>query len=602
MKKSKAEKAEWDLSSLLTGDNDPEAAKKRKRVEEENRKFANKWKNRADYLENPAILKEALDEYEKLNRFYGTSGDEGLYFYLRTQQDSASPKLKAKFNDIQDFEIKLKNEINFFEHGVAMIASENQEKFLSYGGLAPYRHFLEKLFAQARYLLSDEEEKILNLKQPTSHVNWVKMTSGFLAKEEREILTEKGKKERKPFGDIINLLDHKSKKTRDSAAAAFNDILAKNSDAAEAEMNSILANKKTNDELRKMARPDLARHIDDDVESGTVDALTEAVSEKFKISKKYYDLKAKLMGVKKLEYHERNVEYGKLDKRYSYEQAVGFVHEVFSQIDEKFSKILDDFVNNGRVDVYPKKGKRSGAFCMTGLPSQPVYVFLNFSGDLKDVETIAHEFGHAINSELQKEKQNSLNFGTPLSTAEVASTFMEDFVLEEITRNADDETRLAIMMAKLNGDISTIFRQVACYSFEKELHNEFRRKGYLSKEDIGQLFQKHMKAYMGPFVTQSPGTENWWIYWSHIRSFFYNYSYASGLLISKAMQNYYKKDSSFIGKVKDFLSAGCSDSPKNLFKNMGINISDKKFWEDGLAQVESLLKETQKLAKKLRKI
>ena len=124
----------------------------------------------------------------------------------------------------------------------------------------------------------------------------------------------------------------------------------------------------------------------------------------------------------------------------------------------------------------------------------------------------------------------------------------------------------------------------------------------LSSLIIGRLFQKHMSAYMGKYVEQSPGSENWWVYWSHIRSFFYVYSYASGLLISKSLQNSVKKDPRFINKVKDFLSAGLSDSPKNIFQKLGVDISDKNFWNKGLDEVESLLEETISLAKKLGKI
>ncbi|MBI3592133.1 MAG: oligoendopeptidase, partial [Nitrospirae bacterium] len=232
----------------------------------------------------------------------------------------------------------------------------------------------------------------------------------------------------------------------------------------------------------------------------------------------------------------------------------------------------------------------------------PTYILLNHTDMLNDVLTLAHELGHGINNELIRKKQNALNFGTPTSTAEVASTFTEDFVLQEILKKADDRLRLAIMVKKLNDDVSTIFRQAACYQFEQELHHEFRKKGYLSKEEIGKLFQKHMSAYMGDYVEQSAGSENWWVYWNHIRYFFYVYSYAGGLLISKALQNSVKEDPKFIGKVKEFLSAGLSDSPKNIFKKLGVDITDKGFWDKGLDEVESLLMETTQLAKRLGKI
>jgi len=598
----KIKSTKWDLSPLYSEDEDSKMPEDRKIAGQKSYEFINKWKNRKDYLENPAILKEALDEYEKWQANWGSGGKEGYYFHLRQSQDMNSPVVKAKLNKLNDFSNKIENDIQFFYLNIAKIPEDKQRFFLAYKGLENYRHFLEMIFANSKHLLSDAEEKIMNLKSSTSYSNWVRMTAGFLAKEEREVKMENGSLERKNFSEIASLLSSKNKETRDSANEGFNNILLKFAEVAEAEINSVLENKKVDDELRKMERPDSARHISDDIESSTADVLIKAVSSRFDVSKKYYELKAKLLGVDKLKYHERSVEYGSVDKKYKYEEAVEIVHRVLSELDEEFGNIFAMFIENGQIDAFPEKGKRGGAFCMDGLITQPTYILLNHAETLNDVLTIAHETGHGINNELMRKKQNALNFGTPLSTAEVASTFMEDFVLQSILRNADDEMKLAVMMAKLNADISTVFRQIACYMFEQELHIEFRKKGYLSKEEIGKLFQKHMEDYMGDYVEQSEGSENWWIYWQHIRSFFYNYSYANGLLISKGLQSSVRKNKEFAGKVKEFLSAGTSNSPKNIFMKTGIDITDEKFWHKGILEVEALLDETEELAKKLGKI
>lgn len=592
----------WNLEPLFDGDDDPKMAEKREEVYQKSYEFINKWKDREDYLSDPVVLKEALDEYEEWNRFYGVGGAEGYYFWLRTSQDKNDPKLKAKFNKIEEFGKKIQNDIHFFELKVAKIPQDIQKKFLEDSNLKEYKHFLEKLFAEARYLLSEQEEKILTLKSNTSHSNWVNMTSSFLSKEEREIIFENDSKQLKSFPDMMSLISSVSKITRDSASEAINEILEKHSSSAEAEMNSILANKKVDDVLRGMERSDTSRHISDDIDSDVVDALVYVVSSRFDVAKRYYELKAKLMGVSKLAYHERSVPYGKIDKEYSYDDSVALISTVFEKLDRGFADIFKGFVENGNIDVYPKKGKSDGAFCAYVLPTHPTYILLNHTDKLKDVLTMAHEAGHGINDEFIKTRQNSMNFGTPMSTAEVASTFMEDFVLDELIKDADDDLRLAIMMNKLNDDISTIFRQVAAYKFEQNLHKDFREKGYLSKEEIGEIFQKHMFAYMGESVEQSEGSQNWWIYWGHFRRFFYVYSYASGLLISKSMQNSVKADPKFIEKVKEFLSAGLSDSPKNIFLKLGIDITDKNFWESSLDEIEKLLKETEDLAKKLGKI
>jgi oligoendopeptidase F len=592
----------WNLAHLFDNDEDPRIEKKRKFVEQKSYAFINTWKGRTDYLRDPALLKKALDEYEEWKKSYGSEGDEGYYFWLRTSQNQNDPVLKAKFNLIEQFSKKIQNDIQFFYLRIAKIPEKLQKRFIQYPGLKEYRHYLERLFAESKYLLSEPEEKIMNLKSPSSYANWVKMTSSFLAKEERSVISENGQKGMKPFSEIASLMNSGQKKVRDSAAKAFNDILKKHVDVAEAEINAVLANKKVDDELRGLSRPDLARHISDDIDPEIVDTLIKTVSDRFDISSRFYDLKARLLKVRKLQYHERNVEYGTISRKYSYQDSLKLIIKVFTNLDQMFARILDGFIRNGQFDVYPRKGKSGGAFCAHNLISQPTYILLNHTDRLNDVLTLAHELGHGINNELIRGKQNSLNFGTPISTAEVASTFMEDFVLQEIVRKADDELRLSIMMMRLNDEVSTIFRQVACYRFEQELHDQFRQKGYLSKEDIGRLFRKHMASYMGDSVEQSPGSDNWWIYWGHIRSFFYVYSYASGLLISKSLQKSVKEDPRFIGKVKEFLSAGLSDAPKNIFLRLGIDITDKRFWDRGIEEVETLLNETIHLAERLGKI
>jgi len=592
----------WDLTPLYKSENDPQIAFEQKRAEKAVDNFMKKWKGRKDYLEKPRILKKALDEYEEYFRKYGNGYNVSYYFHLRTSLDQNDTQLKARENKIIEFSKNLENQMQFFELNIAKIDTKTQKMFLKNKGLEPYKHFLERLFVRGKHLLSEPEEKIMNLKSTPAHSNWVRMTNGFLSREEAEVINEKGKKETKTFSDLLGLMNSQNKKIRDSAAKEFNFIQKKYVDVAEHELNSIILDKKINDELRGFDRPDKSRHIGDDVDTEVVDVLVNTVSKYFDISKRYYKLKAKLLGVPKLKYHERNVEIGKVSRKYQFDESVDILSRVFANLDPQFANIFNDFVSEGRLDVFPKKSKYSGAFCTYGLITQPTYSLLNWTNKLNDVLTFAHEMGHGINFELIKANENSLNFGITVTTAEVASTFMEDFVLEELKNEADDEMRLALSMMKLNDDISTIFRQVALYNFELELHKKIREVGYLSKDEIGKTFQKHMSSFMGDAVEQSKGSENWWVYWSHIRMFFYVYSYAMGLLISKFLQASVKKDHKFITKVKGFLSTGLSESPKETFSKLGIDITQKTFWEKGLSEIETLLTDTEKLAKKLGKI
>lgn len=598
------EKYTWNLTPLFTGDNDPRIAEVRQEVKLATTAFVNKWEKRTDYLEDPAILKEALDEYEIWNRQHGPYIAEDYYYYLRLDQNQLDSDLRAHANKIDELGKKLQNEIQFFELRLAKVSPEYQQIFLSSPLLTDYHHFLETLFQQAKHQLSEAEEKIVTLKYATSHQYWVDMTSRLIAKEEREAIDENGQKITKPLTELLSLLYSQNKKVRDTAATAINDILTRVVPVAESEMNAILANKNNiEDELRHYGRPDSARHLADDIDTSTVDTLIKTVSDNLSISHRWYELKAELLGLTKLEYHERMIEYGQTGgKQYSYEEATSLVSQVYSNLDPELGQIFDSFVTNRQIDVYPRKGKKGGAFCASVSPAFPIYVLLNHTGKLNDVCTIAHELGHGLNDVFMKQAQNAINYGSPLSTAEVASTFFEDFALRKLMQEADDELKLALMVQKLDEDVATIFRQAACYMFEQELHAEFRAKGYLSQEEIGAIFQKHMADYLGPSVNMSEGSQNWWVYWSHIRRFFYVYSYVSGLLISKSLQNSVKQNPEFIVKVKEFLGAGSSRSPKDIFAGMGIDITDAAFWEKGLAEVESLLSETEALARKLGKI
>jgi len=290
----------WDFAKFYKGDDDPAIEENRKAVEQKSYAFINKWKDRKDYLKEPAVLLKALDEYEEWKRNYGTDGNAGYYLWLRTQVDRNNPELKAKFNKIHEFSRKIENDIQFFHLRIAKIPKASQPAFLKYKGLWKYRHFLERIFAEAKYMLSEKEEKVLNLKATTSYENWVRMTSDFLAKEEARVLLEDGRTGMKTLSEISSLTCSNNKKVRDVAAKAFNAIMDKHADVAEVELNSILANKKVDDELRRVSRPDLLRHISDDIESEVVDSLVKSVSGRFHISTQYYELKAKLLGVKML--------------------------------------------------------------------------------------------------------------------------------------------------------------------------------------------------------------------------------------------------------------------------------------------------------------
>jgi oligoendopeptidase F len=572
----------WNLKLLYKDIDDPKIKKDIQTSEDAISKFVHRWKKNEKYLDDPKVLREALDEYEYLNSEHGILTKPYYFTLLSKELDLNNTELKARLNKLSNKATKLGNELQFFEIKLSKVSKEKQEEFVNSKELNEYKHYLEMLFANSKYILSDNEEKVFSLTAKPSFSNWVNMIEELLSKQTLNILDEELNSKKISYNEASKYLTSVKKEVRDKAADEFNRINKKYIEIAEYEMNSILESKQVSDEYREMERPDLGRHLSTDMDSEVVDSLVEVVTENFDVSKKYYKKKAKLLGQETIGYHERNVPISKIDKQYEFEEGLGIVKDVFYSIDKEFGDILTSFIDNGQMDAFPKANKSGGAYCIHVNRNLPTYILLNYNSKVNDVLTIAHESGHGIHSELVS-KQNSLNDDYSLALAEVASTFFEDFTLEEIIKRTDDKELVeSLRFESMNDSVNTIFRQVAFYNFEKELHSKFREKGYLSREEISEIFIKHMQSYLGDAVDVDDGMRYGWIYVSHFRRFFYVYTYASGLLISKYLQSKVRENREFVEKFKDFLKAGSSKSPKEIFMDMGIDISKRDHWQNAV--------------------
>ncbi len=582
----------WDLNQTLSDSSPENIAKLKQESENLINTFAKKYLQNSLYLEDEKVLLESLSDYENI---IGNDPANilGQYYSLSASLNQSDPVLLAQISQLTSWSTALSNKIQFYTLSLAKISKTKQSEFLNSKTLVHYHKFLKQIFDNARYDLSEPEEKILSTFSRFGTRSWVKLTSRLLGDEQVD---------GKNLTQLISEVSSLDKKTRDQANTCIVNIFEKYKVVAEVEINNLFNFKKENDTLRGISRPDLLRHISDDINSTTVDALRTSVIKNFEISNEFYKLKSQLMGQKKLAYHERNVPYISKEKNYTFQEAYDLIYKVFNTLSPDFSKVLQDYFESGKVDVFPKIGKSSGAFCGMGTKNTHGYVLLNHTNKLQDVLTLAHEFGHAVNHEFIRANSSPIYMDNSLATAEVASTFFEDFVLKELEKTATKEELLGIYVNRLGDDISTIFRQIACYEFEWELHQTIRDKGHLSWQEIGEIFQKHMSSYMGEHVEQGPGSNLFWIYWSHIRSYFYVYSYSSGLLISKSLQSLVNSDKSNLTKVKKFLSTGTNISASNIFLEMGINIDDPSFWQNGLNEIRSLLEKTRALAIELGKI
>jgi len=572
----------WNLKLLYKSIEDSQIEKDIKKSEEAVLTFVDKWKENNEYLKDFKVLKQALDEYESLNSKYGILTKPYYYIFLKKEIDLNNKELKAKLNKLEHKIVELSNKIQFFEIKLSKVSKNKQENFINCKELKEYKHFLEMLFANSKYILSDNEEKIFSLTSKTSFGNWVNMVEELLSKQTANILDEDFKKKDVSYNEISKYLISTKKNVREKAAKEFNKINKEYIEIAEYELNSVLESKQISDRYRKIERPDLPRHLSTDVDSKVVDTLVDVVTDNFDISKNFYKQKAKLLGQKSIGYHERNVPISKIDKKLEFKEGIKLIQETFYDIDKEFGDIFKSYIGNKQLDSSPKKNKSGGAYCIKANKNLPTYILLNYNDRVNDVLTIAHECGHGIHSELSS-RQNALNDDYSLALAEVASTFFEDFALEKIVSQSKDKAFIESMKHESMSDtVNTIFRQIAFYNFEKDLHNTFREKGYLSHEEISDIFIKHMRSYLGDAVDVDDGMRYGWIYVSHFRRFFYVYTYASGLLISKYLQSKVRENKEFVKDFKKLLSAGSSKSVKDIFMDIGVDIGKREFWEEGI--------------------
>lgn len=582
-------KTSWNLGLLYKSHTDPQIEKDIVSAERDFVKFEKIYKGKTDYLKNETKLLKALNDFEALfaTRSFGKPIS---YFQFILDLDSKDSVARGKATQLIERLTKIEQKISFFELSLAQIPVPLQKKLLASKRLIKYSYFLKKIFNRAKHNLTEAEEKILGLKSLTSYMHWVNSTEKILAKQSVRF---NGSDISLP--EAMNKIEELPLKPRRELHASVMKVLESLSDVAESEINAVVTDKKINDELRDYVEPYDATILGYQNKRESVMSLITTVTKHFHLSHRFYTLKAKLLKLPHLEYSDRNVGIAKNVTEITFTQSVALLQKVFKDADPEFEAILNRFLENGQIDVFPKMGKVGGAYC-SGDTNAPTFVLLNNVDTLDSVSTFAHEMGHAIHTEFSK-SQPVFSQGYSISTAEVASTLFESILFDALFEKSSPEEKVAMLHQKINDDVQTIFRQIACFNFETEMHRTIRAKGGMSKEELRALMNTHMSAYMGPAMKIAEIDGNFFVQWSHIRRFFYVYSYAFGQLISKALHAEYKKDKKFMIKIKQFLSAGGSDTPENIFKAIGIDVTKPDFWKKGLESIEKDIDMLEKLTK-----
>ncbi len=588
-------KDKWDLKLFYDSSKDKKIEADTVAIEKLHADFAAKYENKSDYLNDEKALEGALRDFEKLVEF-GSAWKPVMYFHYRKDLDSSDSDAEARKNILISRLTGAANKTVFFTNRLSKITKEKQREFFSSSVLSPFKYFLKVIFSEAKHNLTEAEEKILNLKLLPARELWISGQEKLL--NSQTVLF--GKKE-VPLPEAMGKLSELKRNDRHALGERIVAKLREMSFFAEQEINAVYTNKKIDDQLRNFLKPYSATVLSNQNEAPTIDLLVKTVSENFQVSHDFYSLKAKLMGEKRLLYSDRAAAVGKTNSTFSFTEGVSLLQKTFGDVDPEYGNILESFVARGQIDVFPKKGKTGGAYC-SGSQNTPTLILLNFTKNTDSIMTFGHEMGHAIHTELAKGDQPPLYRDYSYATAEIASTLFENFTFAELFDRLSDQEKIIALHDRLNDDIQTIFRQVACFNFEMALHEKIRTVGFASKEEIALLLNREMKKYLGPLFDMKENDGYFFVSWAHIRRFFYVYTYAFGQLASKAMYRKYLADKSFAKNIRKFLSAGSSDSPENILRSVGINISDPAFFRAGIQSISDEIKQLCTLATKARLI
>lgn len=586
-------KTSWDLRALYTSENDPQIEKDTQAIEIACVSFEKKYRADTNIFASDAKLLEALKAYEKLAECIG--GEKPLvYFWYRQELNSADKTAMARIPLLSDRFAKAHNRVLFFELALGKLDTKRQNTLLTDMRFAHYKHFLWVIFSQAQHNLAENEEKILNLKSLPSRTLWVTGFNKVLTKQ-----TVKWKGHELTIDAARALMRTSSQKDRAKLHELSQEKLKAVSDFAESELNAVVTDKKIEDELRGYAKPYSATVLRYQNDEKVVETLVEIVTKNFKIAHEFYKLKAEMLGMKKLTLADYAADIGKTKIKIPFQQGYNVLYSTLEKTDPVYAEILETMAKNGRIDVYPRKGKTGGAFCSHTM-NTPTVVLLNHADDLRSFTTLAHEMGHAIHSERSR-TQPPIYQDYVIPAAETASTFFEALALDRLVETLPENAKIAALHDIIQEDIATIFRQIAFFNFELELHTRVRAEGALTHEALAKLLAKHLRAYLGSSVTVTDNDGYLFALVSHFRNYFYVYSYAYGQLISKVLLRKYKQDPAFIKKVDQFLTAGGSKRPDDIFRDIGINPVDPTLIKDGLKEIEENIKKLKQLLAKKKK-
>ena len=583
----------WDLSHLYAAPDDPALEADLDAVLQGAQDFASDYRGRVADLD-AAGLAEAVDRLEALQE---PAGRAGSYAGLLFAADTAEPSHGALLQHIQERGTEIHNVLLFFELEWVAVEEERAQALLADPALAGRRHYLGSARRYRPHVLSEPEERLLAETAVTGSNAFGRLFDQVMA--DARFTLGKGESRREVGEEeVLALLYDLDRDTRKAAAESLTAGLKNHARTLAFIFNTLVHDKATQDRLRDYPSPLSARNLDNEIEPASVESLLSACVARYPLVARYYRLKARLLDLPQLEDHDRYAPLPGSETRMDFAAARDLVLAAYADFSPRMAEIAKRFFEERWIDAELRPGKRGGAFSASTVPSVHPYVLLNYTDNLRDVMTVAHELGHGVHQHLAAER-GLFEQNTPLTTAETASVFGEMLVFRRLMREEQDpKTRLALLCGKLEDAFATVFRQVAMTRFEEALHAARRSEGELAIERIGELWMDANRPMFGDSVQLSDDYAWWWLYIPHfVHSPFYCYAYAYGeLLVLALLHRYDEEGEAFVPRYLELLAAGGSDTPQALLSRMGIDVSDPSFWDGGLALLEDMVSEAEALA------
>ncbi|MGH7159996.1 MAG: M3 family oligoendopeptidase [Acetobacteraceae bacterium] len=575
----------WDLADLYPGPQCPRVTADLASVESAAIAFAERHSGRLAELSG-AGLGAAIAEFERLEEMLGRLVS---YAQLLFSSDSTNPLYGQFYQTINERATTISSHLIFFGLELNRIEEAVLAPKLVEPAAGRYRPWLRDLRVFRPHQLSEEQERLLHEKEVTGATAWSRLfdetLAGFRIPIGAETVT---------LSAALDRLSDRDRTVREAAGRAIGEVFGRNIRLFSLIINTIMKDKEIADRWRRYRRPASYRNLSNMVEDEVVEALSSAVVADYpRLAHRYYALKARWLGLEKLQHWDRNAPLPEDDDRkIGWAEAERRVLDAYAAFSPELAAIGSRFFASPWIDAVLRPGKAGGAFAHPTVPSVHPYILLNYHGRTRDVMTLAHELGHGVHQVLAGH-QGYLIADTPLTLAETASVFGEMLTFRAmLDATRDQRTRRIMLAAKVEDMLNTVVRQIAFYRFETLLHDE-RRSGELLPERVGEIWLAVQQESLGPAFEFSEEYRNFWAYVPHfIHSPFYVYAYAFGDCLVNALYAVYREGHpGFPAKYLDMLRSGGAKRHRELLAPFGLDAADARFWKRGLDVIAGFVDE-----------